>query len=936
MKTAFFIPPEAGFLRTLARELWNRHGENLAEVTVLLPTRRAGLYLTYYLAREKKGPFLPPRIQALADFINEQAVKLDPRPVIPPAERAWWLYQIVRAWPALRSLAESFDRFLPWGLRLAEVLEEFEKEEVPVKDLPHPPEELPELARELLGHLAEISRRYREKLQANRVTTPAERLRRLSEGLSEVLPSGKYYLCGFSALSRTEKKIFQILLQRGAEIFFEGHPKELPPFVEEILKDLELNPAYLRKFPRRRPKITFHVAADVHQECEALKKYLSPSVSSPDEILILLPVAGHLLPLLYTLPEGLSLNVTLGYPVRRSLPASFLLLLLDLYEKRLGDRYPVLNYLALLKHPYLRLWSGMEEGLRELEWRLREHGSPYLSLEEIEDLGEGYPLKRLHDRVLRVWQKIKTPRQMAEALFEILEEVLAPQRERLRLSKDQQDILARYFLWALESEILPLFSASAFAEEPLQPETLFRLFRELLTGLKAPLEGEPLKGVQVMGLLETRLLSFRRVIVLDANEGALPSPEEVNPLLPEGLRPALGLPPRSRQEALERYHFQRLIRASREVEIFYLSVTETSGRRPPRVRSRYVEALIWEEERRRRSLAGEELLRRNPSVPVAHSPASGWPKGEAERQEVEKWLREREISATFLETYLDCPLKFYFRYVLGLKPPARITDYDAGELGSLIHEVLEAYFRPYEGKFYDPRKDNSPERLLASFRERFSQSVLFRRLGPERRFFILRTAEFRLKRYLEALREFPPFRILALEKEMRREHPRLGLRFYGRLDRVDEFEGEIVILDYKTGGNIRSLNLKRLRTLLGEELTASPDLEGLLFLRERMPDLQLLLYLFLHEEAQEAAYVHLAAGKDRELFKPLLYRWPFSRSRDGLRKEEVRRLGEEVFPRLLELLIEHILKAPAFYVPEPPPRCRFCDYRYACPGRRGS
>ena len=939
MRVAYFIPPEAGFLKTLAGELVARHGRDLARVTIILPTRRAGLYLRYYLYHHLKAPFISPRIYAFSDLVNELAVRLDPRPIIPPAERAWWLYTLVKDSPVFSRMAPSFDRFLPWGLRLSEVLEEFEKEMVPVKDLLYPPEDLPHEAQELLSHLSELASAYRRLLREKGITTPAERLRVLAERIEECLsPEGPCYLCGFAALSRTEVKIFQAFSSAGAKIFFEGHPEDLPDFLEETLSRLGLEPSAFKRSVSRRPRITFRVAADVHQECRAVSDLLPQRIHAPDEVLILLPVAGHLLPLLYSLPENLSVNITLGYPVKRSLPASFLLLLMELHERRLGERYSVMSYLGLLKHPYIRgNFTALKERGRSLEVLLREHGSPYLSLSEIEELAGGdRSLADFHRQIIRPLAEVDTPRKFAEVLFEILERVVAPRKNGWREARDNHDLLARHFLYALESEILPLFAASAFADEPLKPETLFRLFRELLSGLKAPFEGDPLCGLQVMGLLETRLLSFRKVIVLDANEGALPSPEEINPLLPEGVRPALSLPPRSRPEALERYYFHRLIAAAREVDIFYLSVTETSARRPPQVRSRYVEALLWEEERRRKRLftENEGLLKHLPLFLKPRRPETAIPRGQAEREALEHLLFQQEISATFLETYLECPARFYFRYLLGLKPPARITDYDAAELGILIHTVLEKYFKPFEGRYYEPHRDNDSSRLLAIFHEEFEKSILSRRLGPERKFFLTRTAEFRLKRYLEALREIPPFRIVSLEDSIRKRHPSLGLKFYGRLDRVDEFETGMVILDYKTGGHVRSLSLKRLRELLEEDFSAPPTREGLSILQERMPDLQLLLYLLLWEEAQDAVYVQLASGKNREIFKPLLYRPPFNSRDGGLSEKELFRLREKVFPGLLALLLEHMLSAEAFFVPEKPPGCRFCDYLYACPGRK--
>ncbi len=937
------IPPGAGFLPTLAREILRRHGEDLSRVTVIFPTRRAAHYFRYYLARGRRAPFWLPRIYAFSDWVNELAVRLDPRPVVPPAERAWWLYRVISGRPGFERVTESFDRFLPWGLRFAEVLEEFDREAVPLKDLLEPPEDVPPEGRAFLGHLAEIGGLYRKKLREAGVTTPAERLRLVAERLPEVFsPGGPLYLCGFAALSRSERLIFRELLARGAEIFLEVDPGEGPPeFMAEVLRDLGLELEPLVKGRRRPPEIRYWAAADVHQETREAAALLPENPGAPDEVLILLPVAGHLLPLLYALPEGLPVNITLGFPAKRSLPATFLLILFELHEKRLDDRYPVFTYLSLLKHPYTRgILGTFGEALHELETRLRAHGSPYLSLREIEELaGQAEPLREFHREFLGALSGIKTPRAFARVLYRLLDRLLEPYRERLRAAEESRELLARHFLYALESEILPVFESSSFADEPLPLEGLFRMFREILSAVKAPFEGDPLRGVQVMGLLESRLLSFRRVIVLDANEGALPSPEEINPVLPEGLRPALGLPQRSRQEALERYYFRRLVASAREVDIFYLSVTDSSPRLLPRVRSRYVEALLWEEERRKgRLFEGEEGPVRHLRLHLrAPEPCPGIPRGEAERREIERLL-SGEISATFLETYLDCPARFYFRYVLGLKAPERILDYDATAMGTLVHAVLEDYFRPFLGRFYVPAEHNDLHRLKDLFHRRFEEDVLSRQLGPERRFFVLKTAEYRLERYLRSLEGLPPFRVLALEEEERRPHPGLGLRFRGKLDRVDEFETGRVVLDYKTGSGVRSLSLKRLREVLDEGRALpkiEPTLEGLALLRERLPDLQLLLYLFLKPEASEAVYIQLASGKGREIYKPLFFRAPFlPRYGHPLNEDEIQLLREEIFPALLARLIEHLLEAPYFFIPEKPPGCRWCDYLYACPGRK--
>ncbi|RUM88981.1 MAG: hypothetical protein DSZ24_02345 [Thermodesulfatator sp.] len=934
---AGLIPPQAGFLRTLARFLLSRHGEDLFRATVVLPTRRAAQFLRYYLLLEAGRPLFPPRLLTLADWVSELAVALEPRPLAPTAERAWHLFRILKKRPDFEKVTGDFARFLPWGLRFVEVLEEFEKEGVDYRDLLYPPEDLPPEGRRFLSELSEIGRLYQETLREVGLDSPASRLRRVAEGLSRVWePKGPLYLAGFAALSGAERRLFAQFLSAGAEALFEADPREIPDFLEEAFQALRIAPEPLLKVRRRLPEMEILSAADVHQECWAVAERLPAKVKTPDEVLVLLPVAAHLLPLLHALPQGLSVNITLGYPVRKSLPATFLLILFELLENRLEDRYPTALYLALLKHPYTRGLFPEAELLSEVEAGLRHKGSPYLGLEEAEELvRDARPLQDFHRQVLRAFEGVETPRAFAQVIWRVLEKVLAPQKKALSEARENPEILARHFLHTLETEILPVFEGVSFSEEPLGILALFRMFREILSGTRAPFEGEPLEGVQVMGLLESRLLSFRQVLVLDANEGALPSPEEIHPLLPEGVRRALGLPPRAREEALERYYFRRLVLASRHLSLFYLSVTDSSPRLPPKVRSRYLEALLWEKEQAEGRVfsAEDSPVRSLPLLLKAPEQVEALPKGEAENREIERLL-SGEISATLLETYLDCPARFYFRYLLRLSIPERIRDYDPAALGTVIHKTLEEYFRPYLGRTYCPSEDNDPLRLERLFLRVLEEEGLAQRLGPEKRFFVEKTARFRLKQYLRRLESLPPFKVLALEKKLSRVHPGLGLRFQGKLDRVDAYETGIVILDYKTGGGGRSLSPKRLQALLEEDLRISLDAEGLSRLKERLPDLQLLLYLFLWEEAQEAAYVNLAEGRMEHLLKPLFGRPPFGKSENSLTPQEILELREKIFPRLLSQLVEHLQKAPAFFIPETPPGCRWCDYLYACPGYR--
>ncbi|WP_456432290.1 PD-(D/E)XK nuclease family protein [Thermosulfuriphilus sp.] len=975
------IPFGKDLLKNLAREVLADHPQGgLSAATVVFPSRRAGIYFRRYLWKEVRGqeerprPLELPRIFAISDLVDELAVRLDPRSLITPVDQAWILWEIChqRAQTAFSQVAESFDRFLPWGLRLVEVFEELDQEMVEAQNIFYPPEGIPGEARGLLEHLGEIKKAYDQRLIELGVITKAGRLRLLARRIGEIaFPQGRLYLAGFFALTRAEEIIFSHWLKKGAKLYWEADPHHLHPIFERQLKvfgaEIEA-PEANSTWPER---ISLYEAPDLHHELAVLRDLVPEEFPSPQEMVIVLGDQGALLPLLHSLSDlgskdtdrKIPVNVTMGYPLRLTPPGVLLEMLLEVQRSRQGQRYYVPAYLRLIKHPYIK-GLKTEKGpagriiIHLLEEKLRMRGSPYLALEEIEALVVPEALDErdwaflavedltpetaydfvvdLHQGLIRPWESLRDPVTLAQVIRKTFSFIFVSRQEDQRPSAGNnrpQEALERVFLAGLEDELLPSLEKAFFAREPLQPITIYRLFREILNRLRTPFEGHPLEGLQVMGLLESRLLSFKRVIILDANEGHLPSVEEVNPLLPEAVRPALGLPPRGRTEIIEGYHFWRLVLSAKEVHLFYQSASSGGNLLGKRIRSRFLEQLLWEKERReKRRLLSEWLkvipLHLEPSVLKRPEQIEKRP---LHRDLLKEILAQEEISATFLSTYLTCPVRFYFRYLLGLTPSKQVTSYDAAELGIIVHRCLEEYFRSYVGRIYDPARENSPERLESLFRKEFEGSALRDRLGPERRFFVFETTLFRLKRYLSYLRRKGAFEVLDVEVKVTRKwnNWRLG----GRLDRIDRRGETIVVLDYKTGGWLKPISSRALEELLGlfevsPRASRGLDLDIFWTLRRYLSDIQLPFYVFLYDYSQggsliNAAYIHLATGREAHFERPLFTERHFSL---GLPWAFLK----EVFPKILNYLIDHILEAPAFYTTDDPEDCRFCDFRPSC------
>jgi len=974
VKKATVIPLRENFLQRLAEEIFGGHfsAENplaLWGLTILIPHRRGAVYLRNYLFQliraKGKSPFLPPRIIAIEDFVEEVAVKLEdpPRRPLTPPDQAWILFEVVRGNPVYGKVATSWDRFFPWGIRLAALLDEMDRELVVPQDIPYP-EDVPREAISFLEGLEGIYSAFDRYVGKRGFTTRGKRERLVAQRIEEAsLGEGPFYLAGFYALAGAEERIFRHLFARGARIFWHADPGELPPLYRRWKKDwgLEIEAGGSDESPPLH--LHFYEAYDLHAELLQAGDILPQKIERPDRCAFVLPDPSALIPTLYALPRGMPVNVSLGYPLDRTALFSLIEGLMRLQEGRNEDgAYYHQDYLTLIRHPYVqRLLTPSGKGgrivLHLLEEKARTYGKPFPSRGELEDLlslsedperdrnflaAEGLDpeeakrfVRELHRHLLTPWENVNTPVDLAAALRGVVRLLFTPFLGREDSLHDHP--LENEFIYTLEDRVIPSLDDTLFSEQPMGKRLLFSLLREIVRLARTPFEGHPLVGLQVLGLLETRLLSFEKVIMIDLNEEVVPAHEEVNPLLPEPLKGAIGLAGREREEAIVRYHFERLIGSAAEVHLLWQAsaLPAASGLEGKRVRSRFIEKLLWQEEKKRGVLLGDSVER----APLHISGEcflreGGLAKRGDDRVRVEQFLGERSsaggLSASLLNTYLLCPLKFYYHYLLGLKPTAAVVeDVDSAELGKIIHRALEDYFALFRGKTYLKAEDNNAERLIAILQGHFRGSAMYRSLAPEKRFFLEKAAAYRLKSYLSQVPEATFIDDLEEERCLTLSLGSHTYSFYGKVDRIDKREGHRVILDYKTGRIENFTKSHFEKRLLPFSLPGELDREGLRAVKGVVKDLQLPLYVLLVAWGNEeeiartlTAYVDIGRGGEEAYFVP--------RDRlDGLREAYISWFMSG-FPSLLSYILDHMMGAPLFYPATEEEACRFCEYEPVC------
>ncbi len=721
----------------------------LDDALVLLPGKRIGHFLRRELARRVGAAFAPPRIATLGEMVDELFDRWNEGrlPLARPIDAVALLHDAQR--DAERPLGgghfTSLDAFLPLGFRIFDAVEELLIEGVEpaavggVQALIE--EGVPPEARERLATLCSFYEKLYPALAAAGLSTRSSRIRAVADRLSadDLAPYRTIVAAGFVELRKAERRILSLVasLPAATVLLREG------PALPAMLTALGAPGSASRHGHRsadpeaaiRRPEVHFHRSPDAHGQVFALAALLP---EADPRAVIVLPSPDTLFPLvnhcLSRFDGEKDYNVSLQFPLTRTPLFGFFADLMQLAGSMQAGRVYVPDYLAFLLHPYTKnvLFEQRAETnrvlLHKVEERLAETGGrAFVGLADVESdrrvfeeaanaLGEGGPgpdrlaehLKAIHRDTIGRFQRFADVRDFIDRCIGLVEWVHGRTTAR---SHPYFAPFAEHFLEALAD-----IRGSLLADRSFEGASgYFALLRRYLASREVPFDGTPLHGLQVLGVLETRGLRFERVFVLDANEGHLPAVSRDDPLLPQPVRRALGLPTARDRELAARHHFDELANGCRTLHLFSID----DGKVEP---SRFVERLLWERQQAGRILDAESLLghvhyRMNLVVPPP-SPAAKTP-------EVAARLPTMAFSASSLDAYLACPLRFYHSRVLGLRERDEATgEVERLEIGTVVHEAITRFLSPSVGA---PAID--PDRLDARAMDAIAVEVLRAHFG---------------------------------------------------------------------------------------------------------------------------------------------------------------------------------------------------------------
>jgi hypothetical protein len=914
------------FLNAIAAEIHKQREDAWHSYTIILPGRRGGLFLSKALLSMAGKPILAPEI--LNPFeVFMRASELQ------QADDLIMLSKLYQCHKRISGSQETFSDFFPWGEKLLKDFDSVDKamadsaqvfatikseREIVERFGSLDPEKRKEIQEFWMGFqqdptaiqlrflklwecLPEIYSQFRASLEAEGLGYSGLIQRQVIEQNRSFNFGGPVWVAGFSGLSACERELFLKLKQEHNARFFWDDLTHFPPshparqLIHENLE--QFGGSVLGS--GNRPKHIKIVQADREEgQAHALSHYLVPGIDSGvvfSRASLLPAVLEHLD------EEHLPVNISMGYPMRFSLISTFLDALHSLWKlSRGGGRVARLPLLHALTHPFSsgagRCWQA----------ELSEQKTDFVSLKSL-------PEPDTYEAKIALLIDAENP---IPLLLSWLPSI------QFGDGMEGQAILAFVYRLRRLSDVLQLL------EESLEPETVWRLVQTLVRNAQLPLTGEPLSGTQMLGLLETSVLDFKRLYVLQTNEGTLPSSAQDQSLIPYHVRLAYGLQLPEQTLAEEAYLFFRLCGRAEEIVLLYNGTQQGTEKAEP---SRF---LLYLEQLNPWGIEPEHIYTKGVNAPEPSAPVS-IPKSPEVMSRLDA-MRER-FSPTALNTYMYCSLRFAFKHILLISEKIEPEEgVDPRVFGDLLHNAMDHLYKQHLGldKWIEPSEFeslNNEESILQSI-----NAVLPELLGkPEGKAvdiegeWVLVVQAVTL--YMAALLKWDaaraPIRFHGLEQrenlEVMLSDGRL-VNLGGIVDRIDykryPTHEALRILDYKTGSDV----------LFGGSNKRKFDSVSQLFDRDeprRGEIMQVLLYSLILEKAYpdtviEPGLVFLRAVDELQ-----------TESRLELGKEaidDVRSLLPEFREALTNLLHEIYDNSVPFTQIEDLEKCAFCPYKAIC------
>ncbi|WP_018477883.1 PD-(D/E)XK nuclease family protein [Pontibacter roseus] len=887
------------FLELTAKYVYEKYKENISDLCIILPSRRASFFFKNALAQAASEPIWSPEVSGMEDFITRLA-KTD---VLEPINLQLELYDLMREQdPTL-----DFDQFVTWGGTLLDDFSRIDQNLVDTGKLFEYLTEAKALERwdpKYLGkELSPTMKKYfslwdnvektyhnlRKRLLENKQAYTGMAFRKVAdtiEGIARDPGCAQYIFIGLNALTSSEEKIIRTLLRHDkAEVLFdsddfymeEGIPNRAGSFLRQYKSTWKLpewrwqqnmlltDEKEINVIGVANASMQGKLAGQLLQEIRQQDKQAQVAIILPDETL--------LLPVLHSIPDEVpNYNVTMGLSFKGTPLYNLIDLLFDVHLTGVTQlqesgykvyQYHHLSVTKLLTHPFIRRY---ELYLNEQPEQAKYHGfiqkvlgqilqdnRVLITANELLRLGEHQPL---FETLFKSWRDCDDIIASLYKLIDMLREVYSHQPNTI-----ETEYL--YIFYTIVKRLDTIFDCR---EQKISVRSFRKFLNELIASQRLPFSGEPISDVQIMGMLETRALDFENLIILSVNENTLPAPKRHESLMPYDVLKQFGLPTYAETEGAMAYNFYRLLQRAKRVNLLYVLPSDTYGSGE---KSRFILQLQ------------NDLALRNPGIRFRDLTAAVEQKQTKEYDEdiviqkdaqtLEQLKQElrRGLYPSHLNMYINCSLQYYFSRIAKIREMDEVEEQlGADQFGTIVHQVLEDFFRPFEQNG-EPIERMHVEQMLAQLPNQVELEFrkVTRGASPERgmNFLLYKVAVQVLEKYLDSLLSSPdelPLYVLRLEEqletvlEVQVGDELIPVKVAGKADRIDLKGHELRVIDYKTGKVERN------------QVTVKPDEVELHFTTDPKYDKARQLWLYeyiLHRNLQQQPETILRNGRHVQL-----------------------------------------------------------------------
>jgi len=811
------------FLNKLAQLLLKEYTDKLSDTIIILPNRRAKVFLIDALLKQTPKTIFAPDIISIEDFVQDIAG-------IRSLDSVELLFEFYTVYLEITPTdKESFETFANWAKTLLQDFNEIDRYLLDpdkvlkylenIKEIEHWSVDVDKRSDLIEKHLIfwkklplyyhSLYQYLFEKGIGYQGLIYREAVNNLNH-FTETVKDKTYLFAGFNALNQAEEKIVQHLLTLDkAKIYWDIDSV----FMQDKMHDAGL---FQQRFQAEWPYYKNHpyewITNDYKQEkniqiigtpksigqakivgniIEQLSTELNGQLQN---VAIVLGEENLLLPILYSLPSNAGpLNITMGFSSKNN-PAQLLVAKLFKMHTNAVTRnaksyvFYYKDVLDILTHPLLESYLNTSD----LVYRINQNNYTFIVHSKLADLHPNG--NELFHLLFQKWEN--SPLEVLETISKILLII------KSNLSKDtEEEKITNAFVYSIFKIINQLISYFSNASNVNSIDTLYAIYKQIIDVAEVSFEGEPLNGLQIMGVLESRVLDFETVIITSVNEGKFPAGKSANSFIPYDVKRELGLPTFKEKDAIYTYHFYHLLQRAKNIYLLYNSDSEgmDAGEK-----SRFITQLEVEKQGNHK-LSFQTF---NAEVPEIATQPIVIPKSESVLIRL-KEIAEKGFSPSSLTTYIRNPIQFYFQRILRISEIDEVEENIAvNTLGTIIHGVLEELYKPLIGKILiendiDTCLKKVDDEVVKQFKKEYKEGDIKKGRNLLAFEVAKRNVQNFLKLELESIKNGDEIQIIALESKLERilEHPSLPypVKIAGNVDRIENRNGKIRIIDYKTG-----------------------------------------------------------------------------------------------------------------------------------------